>query len=51
MRIQSPVVLTELDHHAGVWLNNRLPARFHIHTTLSHPNGGDYGGVLVRSAP
>ncbi|WP_243065149.1 DUF3500 domain-containing protein [Humibacter sp. RRB41] len=47
LRVQSPVVLAELDHHAGVWLNNRLPARFHIHTTLRHPNGGDYGGVLA----
>ncbi|MEF2975961.1 DUF3500 domain-containing protein [Subtercola sp. YIM 133946] len=42
-RIQSPVVLAELDHHAGVWLNNRLPARFHVHTTLRLPNGNDYG--------
>lgn len=41
-RIQSPVLLAELDHHAGVWLNNRLPARFHVHTTLRLPNGGDY---------
>jgi len=46
-RIQSPVVITELDHHAGVWLNNRLPARFHVHTTLRHPNGNDYGRALV----
>ena len=43
LRIQSPVLLAELDHHAGVWLNNRLPARFHVHTTLRMPNGGDYG--------
>lgn len=42
-RIQSPVILAELDHHAGVWLSNRLPARFHIHTTLRLPNGNDYG--------
>ncbi|WP_312168564.1 DUF3500 domain-containing protein [Microbacterium sp.] len=42
-RIQSPVVLAELDHHAGVWLSNRLPARFHVHTTLRLPNGNDYG--------
>lgn len=51
LRVQSPVVLAELDHHAGVWLNNRLPARFHIHTTLRHPNGGDYGGVLRGQTP
>lgn len=42
-RIQSPVVLAELDHHAGVWLNNRLPERFHVHTVLRMPNGNDYG--------
>ncbi|WP_104474787.1 DUF3500 domain-containing protein [Microterricola pindariensis] len=45
-RIHSPVLLAELDHHAGVWLNNRLPARFHVHTTLRMPNGNDYGRAL-----
>ncbi|BDZ40091.1 DUF3500 domain-containing protein [Microbacterium suwonense] len=45
-RIHSPVILAELDHHAGVWLNNRLPARFHVHTTLRMPNGNDYGRAL-----
>ncbi len=47
LRIQSPVILVELDHHAGVWLTNRLPARFHVHTTLRHPNGNDYGRALI----
>lgn len=47
LRVQSPVVLAELDHHAGVWLDNRLPARFHVHTTLRHPNGNDYGMALI----
>lgn len=47
LRIQSPVILAELDHHAGVWLNNRLPARFHVHTTLRMPNGGDYGKAYL----
>ncbi|WP_167044646.1 DUF3500 domain-containing protein [Salinibacterium sp. ZJ454] len=46
-RIQSPVIIAELDHHAGVWLNNRLPARFHVHTTLRLPNGNDYGKAYV----
>lgn len=46
-RIHSPVILAELDHHAGVWLNNRLPARFHVHTTLRHPNGNDYGKAYL----
>ncbi|MFI6350440.1 DUF3500 domain-containing protein [Streptomyces sp. NPDC050560] len=47
LRVDSPVILTELDHHAGVWLGNRLPARFHVHTTLRHPNGNDYGRALI----
>lgn len=48
-RIHSPVILAELDHHAGVWLNNRLPARFHVHTTLRMPNGNDYGKALIAA--
>ena len=47
LRIQSPTILTELDHHAGVWLSNRLPARFHVHTTLRLPNGNDYGSAYI----
>lgn len=47
LRVQSPVILVELDHHAGVWLNNRLPARFHVHTTLRLPNGNDYGRAYL----
>jgi hypothetical protein len=46
-RIHSPVIIAELDHHAGVWLTNRLPARFHVHTILRHPNGNDYGKALL----
>ncbi|MFD6165480.1 DUF3500 domain-containing protein [Oerskovia sp. NPDC060287] len=46
-RLQSPVILAELDHHAGVWLNNKLPARFHVHTTLRLPNGNDYGRAYI----
>lgn len=48
-RIQSPVILAEFDNHAGVWLNNRLPARFHVHTTLRLPNGNDYGKAFIAS--
>ncbi|MFD2759262.1 DUF3500 domain-containing protein [Gulosibacter faecalis] len=48
LRVQGPSVLTELDHHAGVWLSNRTPARFHVHSTLRHPNGNDYGKELLR---
>jgi hypothetical protein len=47
LRIHSPVVIAELDHHAGVWLSNRLPARFHVHTTLRLPNGNDYGNAYL----
>ena len=47
-RIHSPVVIAELDHHAGVWLTNRLPARFHVHTTLRLPNGNDYGRAYIN---
>lgn len=50
LRVQSPVVLAELDHHAGVWLSNQLPARFHVHTTLRLPNGNDYGRAYLRQA-
>lgn len=48
-RVQSPVVLAEFDNHAGVWLSNRLPARFHVHTTLRLPNGNDYGKALITA--
>ncbi|MQY22583.1 DUF3500 domain-containing protein [Nocardia macrotermitis] len=47
LRIQSPVFLAELDHHAGVWLTNRLPARFHVHSTFRLPNGNDYGRAYL----
>lgn len=46
-RIQSPVVLIEFDHHSGVFLVNKDPAKFHVHTIVRTPNGGDYGGVLI----
>lgn len=46
-RIQSPVIVAELDHHAGVWLNNRVPQRFHVHSTLRLPNGNDYGRAYI----
>jgi hypothetical protein len=47
-RIQSPVVLIEFDHHAGVFLTNEAPAKFHIHTIVRTPNGNDYGIDLLR---
>lgn len=45
-RIQSPLVLVEFDHHSGVFLTNKEPAKFHIHTLLRTPNAGDYGMAL-----
>jgi len=48
-RIQSPVALFELDHHCGVFLNNRLPAVFHIHTVERTPNGNDYGRAWLTA--
>lgn len=46
-RVHSPVLIAELDHHAGVWLNNRVPQRFHVHTTLRMTNGNDYGKAYL----
>lgn len=45
-RIQSPVIIAEFDHHSGVFLANKEPAKFHTHTILRTPNRGDYGCAL-----
>ncbi|KAL2670196.1 hypothetical protein Neosp_014663 [[Neocosmospora] mangrovei] len=50
-RIQSPVVIVEFDHHHGVFLTNKEPAKFHIHTLLRTPNAGDYGMALRNQTP
>ncbi|MGO4187534.1 DUF3500 domain-containing protein [Pseudarthrobacter sp. TAF60_1] len=47
-RVQSPVAIVELDHHTGVFLNNDIPAPFHMHTVVRTPNGNDYGRALVK---
>ncbi|KAJ0423061.1 hypothetical protein BJY00DRAFT_310657 [Aspergillus carlsbadensis] len=47
-RIQSPVIVVEFDHHRGVWLLNKEPAKYHIHTIIRTPNGNDYGRELLR---
>ena len=47
-RIQSPVVIAELDHHCGVFLDYDIPKHFHIHTVLRTPHGNDYGRAWVR---
>ncbi len=47
-RVQSPVLLIEFDHHAGVYLTNAEPQPFHVHTIVRTPNGNDYGHDLLR---
>ena len=47
-KIHSPVVLIEFDHHSGVFLSNKEPLPFHIHTLVRTPNGNDYGKALLR---
>jgi hypothetical protein len=47
-RIQSPVIFIEFDHHAGVFLTNAEPAKFHAHVIVRTPNGNDYGFALLR---
>lgn len=47
-RVQSPVVIAEIDHHCGVFLDYDTPKPFHVHTVLRTPNGNDYGRAWVR---
>jgi hypothetical protein len=47
-RLQSPVVIAELDHHCGVFLDYDSPQPFHVHTVLRTPHGNDYGRAFVR---
>jgi hypothetical protein len=46
--VQSPVVIAELDHHGGVFLDYDTPKPFHVHTVLRTPHGNDYGRAWVR---
>ncbi|WOX15451.1 DUF3500 domain-containing protein [Streptomyces sp. N50] len=48
-RLQSPVLIAELDHHCGVFLDYDTPKPFHIHTVLRTPHGNDYGRAYVRT--
>lgn len=48
-RLQSPVVIAELDHHCGVFLDYDTPKPFHIHTVMRTPHGNDYGRAWVRA--
>lgn len=50
-RIQNPIIVVEFDHHSGVFLTNEEPAKFHVHTLLRTPNGGDYGYALRKLIP
>jgi Protein of unknown function (DUF3500) len=47
-RLQSPVLIAELDHHCGVFLDYDTPKPFHVHTVLRTPHGNDYGREWVR---
>ncbi|KAH8597490.1 hypothetical protein B0O99DRAFT_660484 [Bisporella sp. PMI_857] len=47
-KVHSPVVMIEFDHHTGVFLNNKVPLPFHIHTLVRTPNGNDYGKALLK---
>lgn len=45
-RVHSPVIIVEFDHHSGVFLNNKVPMKFHTHTIVRTPNAGDYGQAI-----
>lgn len=47
-RLQSPVLVAELDHHCGVFLDYDTPQPFHVHTVLRTPHGNDYGRSWLR---
>jgi hypothetical protein len=47
-RLQSPVLIAELDHHCGVFLDYDTPQPFHVHTVLRTPHGNDYGRSWIR---
>ncbi|MEL7974807.1 DUF3500 domain-containing protein [Isoptericola sp. F-RaC21] len=49
-RLQSPVLVAELDHHCGVFLDYDTPKPFHVHTVLRTPHGNDYGRALALQA-
>jgi hypothetical protein len=48
VRIQSPVIIVELDHHCGVFLDYNTPQPFHVHTVMRTPHGNDYGRAWLR---
>ncbi|EMD01063.1 hypothetical protein BAUCODRAFT_194362 [Baudoinia panamericana UAMH 10762] len=46
-RIQSPVIIVEFEHCPSIFLGNTKAEKFHIHTHVRMPNGGDYGMALL----
>jgi hypothetical protein len=46
--LQSPVLIAELDHHCGVFLDYDTPKPFNVHTVLRTPHGNDYGRAWVH---
>ena len=47
--LQSPVVIAELDHHCGVFLDFSTPKSFLVHTVPATPHGNDYGRAWSAS--
>jgi hypothetical protein len=47
-RLQSPVLIAELDHHCGVFLDHDTPQPFPVPTVLRTPHGNDHGRAWVR---
>ncbi|KAF7192620.1 hypothetical protein HII31_06026 [Pseudocercospora fuligena] len=46
-RIHGPTIIVEFEHCPSIFLGNTKAERFHIHTHVRTPNGGDYGHALV----
>ena len=49
IRIHSPVILVEFDHHPGYGFVSDDPYKMHIHTMVRTPNGNDYGKALLKT--
>jgi hypothetical protein len=49
-RVHSPTLWIEFDHHPGLMLADAEdPIRYHVHTIMRSPNGGDYGLPYVQA--
>ncbi|MEV7389185.1 DUF3500 domain-containing protein [Streptomyces sp. NPDC091215] len=49
-RLQSPVLIAELEHDCGVFLDHETPKPCHVHIVLRTPHGNDWGPRL-RASP